>query len=342
MCLVSILIPCRNEEGHIASCLDCVLAFSSPGRGFEVLVVDGLSEDNTRGIVQEYCRHDPRVRLLTNPQKTVPHAMNIGIRAARGKYIARLDAHSEYDRDYLVRCLETIERTGADNVGGPWVAAGHTKVQRAIAVAFSSPFTIGNARSHYPHYEGPVDSVFPGFYKRDTLLRLGLYDEELVRNQDDELNLRLIRSGGTIYQSPKIRLKYFPRSSLKALFLQYMQYGYWKVRVMQKHRLVPSWRHLVPGAFVVGLALGPLFRVLSPTLFALWFFVLGLYGLASVGFSLRLARKHGWDLFPLLPAVFFTYHTAYGLGFLNGVLDFFLLRKHPSHGVRARYAQLTR
>ena len=268
--------------------------------------------------------------------------MNVGIRAARGEYICRLDAHSEYSRDYLVRCLETMKKTGADNVGGPCVATGRGRLQRAIAAAFSSVFAVGNSHFHFSDYEGPVASLFPGFYKRDTLVRLGLYDEELVRNQDDELNLRLIRAGGTIYQCPKIRLKYFPRSSLKALFRQYLQYGYWKVRVMQKHRLVPSWRHLVPGVFVTGLALGPVFKLVSPVLFFLWVMLVTVYLVGSLGFSIHVARKKGWDLLPLLPAVFATYHVAYGLGFLFGVVDFLILRRHEKPNTRVRFATLTR
>jgi succinoglycan biosynthesis protein ExoA len=238
-----------------------------------------------------------------------------------------------------VRCLAVLQSTGADNVGGPWQARSRGYLQSAIALAFQSPFSSGAAGSHRLAYEGPVDSVYLGCWRKETLLRLGLFDEELVRNQDDELNLRLIRAGGRIWQSPEIRSWYYPRSSLRSLFTQYMQYGYWKVRVIRKHRLPASIRHLVPGGFVaclLALALAAPFAQWTRWVLAA---LLGLYTCANLSASLITGHRPGhWRYLPVLPPVFAAYHFGYGWGFLRGVVDFLLVKK----GDRDVFERLTR
>jgi hypothetical protein len=188
------------------------------------------------------------------------------------------------------------------------------------------------------NYEGPADTVFGGVYRREVFDRIGLFDEELVRNQDDELNLRLIRAGGKIWHSPLIKSWYKPRGSLVGLFRQYRQYGYWKVRVMQKHKLPASVRHLVPGVFVFSLVALPPLAFWRPGAFFGWLGIVGAYCLSNVAASFLTAAKCGWKLFPLLPLVFACYHFAYGYGFLRGILDFMLLRRVPSRA----YMNLTR
>jgi succinoglycan biosynthesis protein ExoA len=335
---VSIIIPCRNEARTIAACLRDVLAFESPPGGFEVLVVDGMSTDGTREIVAKIGSADERVRRLDNPEGTTSHALNIGIRAARGEVIVRVDAHTEYASDYLTQCLVAMTSTQADNVGGPALTKSSSYLHRAIAAAYHSRFAVGNSRLHQPDYEGWSESVPYGCYRRSTLLQLGLFDEELVRNQDDELNYRLIRAGGRIWQTPKIRSWYSPRPTLSQLFQQYFQYGYWKVRVIQKHRLPASWRHVVPGGFVFTLLVLALFAPFLP---------LAIWGLAGVGSlyagvllagALLTARGSGLALFPMLPIVLASYHLGYGLGFLLGIWDFVL----RPHGHRYHCMELTR
>jgi O-antigen/teichoic acid export membrane protein/glycosyltransferase involved in cell wall biosynthesis len=324
---ISVVIPCRNERRHIEACLISLLGQESPPDGFEVIVADGMSDDGTREVLERLSTADPRLRVVDNLQRVTPCGMNAGIRASRGRFIAILGAHNRYAPDYLRRCLEEGERTEADNVGGGMIAEGEGYVGRAIAAAHHSPFAVGGARWHNPHYEGPVDTVFGGFYRREVFERIGLFDEELVRNQDDEFNLRLTRAGGTIWHSPYIRSWYRPRNSLFALYNQYWQYGYWKVRVIQKHRLPASVRHLVPGAFVatlLGLLLAtPVFRP------ALWAEValVGLYATGLVIASLQTALRSDYRLLPILPAVFCCYHLAYGVGFLCGLWDFVICRK---------------
>ena len=158
-----------------------------------------------------------------------------------------MDVHTKYAPDYVRQCVATLEETGADNVGGPWVAEGQGLIGQAIAAAFQSPFSVGGALGHNPCYEGELDTVYLGCWRRGVFDRIGFFDEQLVRSEDDELNLRLTRACGKIWQSPRIKSWYTPRDSLKYLFRQCVQDGYWKVRVIQKHTLPASIRHLVPG-----------------------------------------------------------------------------------------------
>lgn len=269
---VTAVLLCRNEVGGIENCVRSILNQLPPPGGFEILVVDGMSDDGTKPILGTLAKQNPALRILENPQKITPCGMNIGIRAASGKWIAIMGSHNRYAPDYLLRSHEVAMETGSDNVGGAMFCEGLAWVQRAIAASHHSPFSCGGASWHNPAFEGPVDTVFGGFYKREVFEQIGFYDEELVRNQDDELNLRLARAGGKIWHSPKIRSWYQPRSSLGTLFKQYLQYGYWKVRVIQKHKTTASWRHLVPGSFVFTLALLLLLSafcfLLSPSAFS--------------------------------------------------------------------------
>jgi len=334
---VTVVIPCRNEARHIDACLRSLLAFEPPPGGFEVIVADGRSDDGTREIVERIAVEDGRVRLVDNPQRTTPFGLNMGIGAARGSIIARIDAHTEYAPDYLRQCVAVMSETGADDVGGPWVAKGHTYVQRAIAAAFNSAFAVGGARAHRRQYEGPVDNVYLGCWRREVLERVGLFDEEFTRNQDDELCFRLLRSGGTIWQSPRIRSWYTPRASLGGLFRQYFQYGYWKVRVIQKHGAPASFRHLVPGAFVAILLLLTPMAFFVPAAAMALACLLAVYAIPLAAASVVTAARAGWKLLPLFPPVFACYHFGYGLGFLFGIWDFMVRRR-----AAGRFVALTR
>ncbi len=286
----------------------------------------------------------PILRVVDNPGLNAACGLNAAIRAARGDIIVRADAHTEYAPDYLLKCLEVLQQTGADNVGGPARTKAEGYRQRAIAAAYHSPFSVGGARFHDNDYEGYVDTVTYGCWPRSTFQKFGLFDEELARNQDDEHNLRITRGGGRVYQSPRIKSWYQPRRSLGALFKQYMQYGYWKVRVIQKHMLPASWRHLVPATFILALALllllsafcfllSPAMHLPSSTSYLPWMallLALGAYLFAVLVASLLSAAKTEWKLFAVLPLVFGCYHFGYGLGFLRGVCDFVILRRGAS------------
>jgi hypothetical protein len=204
------------------------------------------------------------------------------------------------------------------------VCEGDTRRQQAIAATHHSPFSVGGARWHNPDYEGPADTVFGGIYRREVFDRIGLFDEELIRNQDDEFNLRLTRAGGKIWQSPQIRSWYRPRGSLRALFQQYKQYGYWKVRVIQKHKLPASVRHLIPATFVGLLFLLPVIALMWRPAGLAWLALVSLYLAGNLGASVLTAARHGWKLFPMLPRIFACYHFGYGCGFLLGLWDFLI------------------
>ena len=326
---VSIVVPCRNERDQIEIALQSILAQESPPGGFEVIVADGMSDDGTRSILSKLAREDSRLRIVDNPGGIVSTGLNAAIRLSRSRTIIRMDAHTSYAPDYVHQCVKVLSETAADNVGGPWVAQGKGRVGTAIAAAFQSSFATGGARGHDPNYSGPVDTVYLGCWPREVFDRVGMFDEELVRNQDDEFNLRLTRSGGKIWQSTRIRSWYHPRETLRQLFRQYVQYGYWKARILQKHRLPASVRHLIPVCFILMLALLPLLALLWPAALWAWLVLLGLYTAANISLSAFTAAAHGWNLFPLLPAVFATFHLAYGWGFLRGFADFIIFKRKP-------------
>ena len=335
---VSIVIPCRNERDQIKATLETILAQESPPGGFEIIVLDGMSDDGTRQLLEEVGRGDRRLKVIDNPERTTACGMNAGIRHARGRYVAIMGAHNRYAPDYLCSSLKVLQETRADNVGGTMLCVGQSRLQKAIAMAHHSGFAVGGARWHNINYEGPADTVFGGVYRRDVFDRIGLFDEELVRNQDDEFNLRLVSAGGKIWHSRRIKSWYTPRSSLRDLFLQYLQYGYWKVRVIQKHKLPASVRHVVPGCFVLSLIAVPMVSLFwAPALWVL-LALIGLYSVCNITASLLTAARNGRVLVTVLPLVFATYHFGYGLGFLHGIWDFLIFRRGPSR----QYAKLSR
>ena len=214
--------------------------------------------------------------------------------------------------------------TGAGNVGGPARTKASSFLQKVIAVAYHSPFAVGGARCHFEHFEGNVESVFYGCWRKETLLQIGLFDEHLVRNQDYELNFRLNRAGLKIWQNPAIKYWYSPRRNLRQLFKQYYQYGYWKWKVIRKHGRSAYGRHLVPGTFLLGLFL---LLVMAPFLSftrVILLFILFSYILFLLVGSIIVSKKSSWTYFPILPVVLSTYHVAYGLGFLFGLFTHFL------------------
>jgi succinoglycan biosynthesis protein ExoA len=327
---LSIIMACRNEKAHIRDFLESLLAQDLSGMAWEAVIADGMSDDGTREILDEYCHDHPQLHLVENHGRIVSTGLNRAILTARGNIILRMDAHTQYARDYCRRCVETLDRTGADNVGGPARTSVRGTRARAIAAAYHSRFSTGGGKFHDENYEGWVDTVPYGCWRRTTLEQIGFFDENLVRNQDDELNLRLLRSGGRIWQARDIVSWYSPRGTLSSLFHQYFQYGFWKVAVIRKHRLPGAWRHIVPCSFVLANVFflagaitgeiagwGPAVRWCA----SLWVAVAFFYAAASVTASVAAAHRHGWATLPYLPGAFAAYHLAYGLGFLIGIVS---------------------
>ncbi|PPE71268.1 glycosyltransferase family 2 protein [Caldimonas thermodepolymerans] len=336
--LVSVLVPCRNERAHIeAFCADVLRQQLPAGWALEVLVADGRSDDGTAELLQRLAAADARLRVIDNPARIVPAGLNRALEQARGEVLVRMDVHTRYAPDYVARCLEALATSGADNVGGPWRAEGETPMQRAVAAVFQSRWLAGGARSRQLDYDGPVDTVYLGCWPRRTFERFGGFDEALARNQDDEHNLRIVKGGGRVWQSSAIRSAYRPRGSLRALYRQYLQYGYWKPFVMRKHGQPAALRHLVPGAFVLALA-GSVAALPFGAPAALPAVLAGAYAAAVLAASLAIAARAGWGLWWRLPGVIAAYHFGYGIGSLWGWFD--VLRGAAAG--RERFARLTR
>lgn len=325
---VTVILPVRNEARYIARCLDAVVNQDYPSNQIEILVADGMSEDGTREIVLRLAEHNPRVQLLDNPELIVPTALNRGVREARGQVIIRVDGHAVIAHDYVSRCIADLHSGDATCVGGPIRTVGETTMAQAIALAQSSPFGVGNAAFRYATVGQYVDTLAFGAYRRSIFERIGLFDEELQRNQDDEFNFRLVRSGGKIWLDPAITSTYFSRTTIPALWTQYFDYGFWKVRVIQKHGRLASWRHLVPPALVLTLIGSAIIAWITRT--PVWILIIAVpYLVGCIGASIIISARRGWRFFTRLPFAFATMHLAYGFGFLAGLLRWNFRLSHP-------------
>jgi succinoglycan biosynthesis protein ExoA len=319
---VTVIMPVRNEGAFIARSLGAVLHQDYPSGGMEIIVVDGMSDDGTVERLRELGAGHPELTVLANPGRIVPTGLNLALARARGEVVVRVDGHCEVAPDYVRRCVERLREGVWAGVGGVVETVGETAPARAIALAMSVPFGVGggNFRTIASRRED-VDTVAFAAYPRPVLDRVGPFDEELVRNQDDEYNFRVRRAGGRLLLAPDIRSRYFSRASLGSLWRQYLQYGYWKVRVMQKHPRQMRARHFVPGALVAGVGLAWLLLAAGRSGVWLPAAVSGAYALANLACSLAAARRDRRTLW-VLPGAFAAMHFAYGLGFLWGMLRF--------------------
>ncbi len=319
--MVTVIAPCRNEVTFIKNTLNSVLQSDYPADLIEFFVVDGMSNDGTRGIVEEMARRDSRIKLLDNPAKIVPTAMNIGIKAAKGEYIVRIDCHAKFPLDYISKCIEVSHKTGADNVGGYWTTlpGADTPVAKAIASATSCGFGVGNSIFRLNGPECEVDTVPFGTYRKELFDRIGLYDERLVRNQDIELNSRIRKNGGKIVISPEIKLSYYNRSTYTGIWQQSFNNGLWNPYTIWLVGGGLSIRHFIPMVFVLSLV----FLTIGS-----WFFwpisiLLAvdviLYSSVAVIFTTRTAKENNVSGLRVFWA-FIVLHVAYGIGSLWGII----------------------
>lgn len=321
---VSIIIPCRDEKQFIGACLDSIVANDYPKDRLEVLVVDGMSDDGTREIVQDYAKRQPFIRLLNNPKKVTPAALNIGLSNAKGQIIMRMDAHAVYPTNYISGLIYWLTKSHADNVGGVWITlpGNDSTMAKAIAIALSHPFGVGNAYyrigTSAPRW---VDTVPFGCYRREVFDRIGLFDEQLVRTEDDEFNLRLLERGGRILLVPDIVSYYYARESLRKLWRMLYQYGYFKPLVARKVGGVRTIRQVVPLVFVVSLLAAGAVAPWSIYARGLFGTIIIAYVLANLGCSTFIVFRRGWKCALSLAVVFPVLHISYGLGFLFGTLD---------------------
>lgn len=326
---VALLIAMRNEAAHIERCLASIFAQDYPSQRLEVWALDGQSTDESRAIVTRLFTGRPRCYLAENAGVIQSTGWNLGIERCSADVIGIVSAHAELDPTYVSAAVETLQRTGADLVGGPMRAVGVGRVGRAVALATSTRFGVGGARFHYTSQEESVDTVYQGVCHRRTYERVGGFDPAMVRNQDDEFSYRLLDHGGRIVCNPAIRSRYFNRATLRSLWHQYWQYGFWKVRVMRRHPRQVRLRQLIPAAFVMAIALAAAGAVLSGVGAWMLLLVTGAYASANLLASLVTARRGGWDSLPVLPVVFTSLHLSYGCGFLSG------LGAALAHGVRS-------
>ena len=316
--LVTIAMPCFNEERYIEACIASVQEQDYPKGRIEILVADGRSTDRTREVLAALAAADPRIRVIDNPDRLQAAGMNRLIAEARGDLIVRMDVHCEYAPSYVRSCVEVMQRTGADNVGGAQRARAKSRFQKALCAALDSPLGVGGAAYRSADKEGFVDTVFLGAFRRGVFEQVGVYDPRAVTNEDAELNQRLLASGGRIYLSRDIEVYYYPRDSFRTLARQYFKYGQGRARTLLKHRNLPTVRPLIPFFLVVGggvlVVTSPVQPFTGPAIAA--------YAAACAVEAVRVGRRAGWSAVPLVWAIFPTLHVSHGLGFARGLVRY--------------------
>ena len=318
---VTIAMPAYNEEKYIEACIASVQAQDYPKDLIEILVADGRSTDRTREILAQLSAVDPRIKVIDNPERLQAAGLGQIVKQAQGDVIVRMDVHAEYAPDYVRKCVETLERTGADNVGGAQRAKAKSVFQRALCAALTSPLGVGGAKYRSPDAEGFVDTVFLGAFRRKVFETVGLWDPAAITNEDAELNQRILDNGGQVYLSRDIVVHYFPRDNFKALAKQYYKYGRGRARTLLKLGTFPTLRPLLPFLMTTGaatlIAIPPLWPVAAAAFTT--------YALATGAEAVRVGRKLGASAVPLVWAMFPVLHLAHGSGFAAGLARY--LRK---------------
>lgn len=333
--MVSIIIPCRNEEKFIAGCLDSVIANDYPKDKLEVLVIDGMSDDETREIIGRYTKQYPFIKLLDNLKKIVPYALNIGIRSAKGEIIMRMDAHATYEKDYISKCVKYLDEYNADNVGGIWkiIPRKDTFTGSAIALVLSCPFGIGNAYYRFVDKEPRWVDTVPFFcHKKGVFEKIGLFNENLIYSQDMEFNVRLKKAGGKILLAPDIISYYYTRSDFRSFCKHNWRNGVWAIYPIKFTNYLPvKLRHLVPLIFVSGLIITFVLSFSIPV--SLWLFLLVVFSylLINIYFSSKIAiREKDFGYLFIMPVIFVSLHVTYGLGSLWGLLNVIVSKQFHS------------
>jgi glycosyltransferase involved in cell wall biosynthesis len=330
---VSIIIPTRNEERFIIQTLDSIMNQDYPSDMIEIIIADGDSDDNTRNLIEGYIKNHANVFLISNPERVVPFALNYAIDKSTGDVIVRLDAHSKYPENYVSRLVAELIRLKADNVGGVWITtpANSGLEATAIALATSHPLGIGDASYRLDNPEiKEVDTVPFGCFTKEVFDRIGNFDTELIRNQDDEFNGRILKNGGKIFLVPDVEIEYYARATMSTMAKMFYQYGLFKPLVNVKLGAPATMRQFVPPAFVFFIIVG-LFVPFLPSVFQIaWGLGLLVYVLISilVSFKLMLSEKRFLLLF-VLPWVFPLIHLSYGWGYIKGFVMVNLLNQKP-------------
>jgi hypothetical protein len=317
---VSVIMPVRNEERHLAESVRSVLAQDYPAE-IEVVLAVGPSRDRTAQIAQRLAGADPRVTVVPNPSGHRPDAGNLAIKASRYPIVARVDGHALLPPGYLLEAVRTLQETGADDVGGIMAAEGVTPFEQAVAWAMTSPAGVGSARFHTGGRGGPTDSVYLGVYRRSALEQAGGYDESFLIAEDWELNHRIRQGGGLIWFQPKLQVTYRPRPTAGRLAGQYFRYGRWRRVVSRQHAGTVNLRYLAPPVTLLGVAAGMVLGVAGLASGLSWLdlgFLLPAGYLAGVlAVTAGAARRLPPPVLARLPLVLATMHMSWGFGFLT-------------------------
>ena len=319
---VSIIIPIFNEERYISKCLESIVSQDFPIENLEILLVDGKSTDNTKKIIESYMQNYPVIRILCNPDRITPKSMNIGIKAAKGKFIIVTSAHAKLMHNYVSKCIETFNSIDADNVGGNIITqpGKSALIAEAISFATSNIFGVGNSKFRISNKAGYVDTVAFGAFKKKVFNKIGLFNERLIRNQDIEFNSRIIKNDGKIYLNPEIKSYYYNRSNVHELCKQNFQNGRWNIYTMLLSPGSLSVRHFVPFLFLFSLLFASFVSCFLMVGKIVLISVLISYFSLSIIFSFKIGIKNNLKLIPILPLVFFLLHISYGLGSFWGFL----------------------
>lgn len=331
---ISVICPTFNEEKYISSLIDSIISQDYPRGQMEIFFIDGMSNDKTRFIIQQACLNYPFIKMLDNSAKTVPHALNLGIGKANGDYIIRLDAHAIYPSDYFRSLITSAVQLDADNIGGVihTLPANSTIKAKAIAITLSHFFGIGNSYFRIgTKFPREVDTVPFGCFRREIFEKIGLFNVDLVRNQDDEFNGRILKNGGKIYLVPEIVIVYYARENVGKLNKMFYQYGLFKPLVNKNLGSPTTLRQFFPLLFVVWLLMACILSFINKPFLIINISILALYFSLSLFFSSVEALKQKNIKFVfLLPYLFFTIHFSYGYGYLIGIYRFFILGKSNS------------
>jgi len=324
---VSIVMPIRNESGYIKQTIDSILVNDYPADKMEIIVTDGCSDDGTQDIVREMGGKDSRVILMENKGRVVSTGLNMGLKACRGDIFIRIDGHCEIAPDFILKSVKCLQdHPEAWVVGGYWKTISQGYIGKTVAAATQSSIGVGNARHRLGNYDGWTDTVPYGAHHMWIFDRIGYFDEELVRNQDDEFNMRVILGGGKIWITSAICSIYYSRSSIGKLWRQYFQYGFWRIRTMQKHKGPAVFRQIVPLLFVLDVLILTAAAIIFPILWPVWFVFAGLYILGLLYGTYDVWRQAGFKSALIAPLIFAILHFGYGFGSLWGVVRFILFR----------------
>ena len=323
--MVSVVIPCYNEEKNIPLLLDALDSQNYPHDLMEIVIVDGKSSDRSLDVITQTAIKFPdlKIRVLENPQRIIPAALNIGMRSAKGEIIVRMDAHSIPDMNYIRYCVENLEKNIASNVGGKWIIipGSPSLISQCIAKAASHPFGVGDAKYRYSDKPGYVDTVPYGSFYKKLLDEVGYFNEELLANEDYEFNARIRKAGGKIYFDPRISTRYIARATLGRLSKQYFNYGFWKFKMLQKFPETLRLRQAIPPLFVAGIIILLLFSIFFPAFWKIIGTILLVYVGVLMAGAVKMLKDGSWLCLFGIPLAIIVMHFSWGAGFIFSIFS---------------------